>query len=112
MNLMLMFGQGAMMKIQGILAATLLAVASASFADSPSSAAARAGVNPSTVTGSGGFDFQSRDSGRHSGWDKGGGHDDHGRGKGGGHRNHECDDGPLSCPEGFILINGQCLPLV
>ncbi|MBI5110004.1 MAG: hypothetical protein HZA62_14805 [Rhodocyclales bacterium] len=102
------------MNIKSLLAVILLALASASYADSPSSAAARDGVNPSTVRGSGDFDFSSRDRGRHSGWDRGEGHGDRDQhGKGGGHRNHDCnDDGPLACPDGFILINGQCLPLV
>ena len=102
------------MKTKTVLAVCLLALASASFADSPSSVAARDGVRPSTVKGSGDFDFGARDNGRHSGWKKGDGHEKHNEdAKGGGHRNHDCnDDGPLSCPDGFILINGQCLPLV
>ena len=101
------------MKIKSLIAVTLLALASASYADSPSSAAARDGVNPSTVRGSGDFDFQSRDRGRHSGWDKGDGHHKHEQERGGGHRNHDCnDDGPLTCPDGFVLINGQCLPML
>lgn len=100
------------MKIKSLFAAALLALASGSYADSPSSVAARDGINPSTVRGSGGFDFQSRDNGRHTGWDRGEGHSDREHGEGGGHRNHDCDDSTLTCPEGFILINGQCLPWV
>lgn len=100
------------MKAKLLISAILITLASASYADSPSSVAAREGVNPSTVKGSGDFDFSSRDNGRHSGWDKGEGHSERENGKGGGHRNHDCNDGPLSCPDGFILINGQCLPLV
>ena len=100
------------MKIKGLLAIALLALASASYADSPSSVAARDGVRPSTVTGSGNFDFDARDNGRHSGWDKGKGHEDREGHRGGGHRNHDCNDDTLTCPDGYILINGQCLPWV
>ncbi len=101
------------MKIKSLLAVTLLALASASYADSPSSAAARDGVNPSTVRGSGDFDFKSRDRGRHSGWDKGDGHREHERERGGGHRNHDCnDDGPLACTPPLELFDGSCqIPL-
>ncbi len=76
------------MKLHTILSVTLIALSSSVLADSPSSAAAQSGVNPSTVTTAGGFDFDDRDNGQHEGWCKGQGHLVDPGMDAGGHRNH------------------------
>lgn len=83
------------MKLSTIVAVTLMALSTSVLADSPSSTAAQSGVNPSTVTDNGNFDFGARDNGEHEGWCKGEGHqvgaEPGANGKG--HRNHwNCEE--------------------
>lgn len=79
------------MKTHNYLLAALLCAAPLAHASSPSSVAAKQGVNPSTVSSNGGFDFKARDNGKHTGWCKGNGHIEAPGNKASGHRNHwEC----------------------
>jgi hypothetical protein len=107
---------------KSLLLAALLALVSTSHAGSSSSTAAASGVNPSSVTENGGFDFDSRDSGVHLGWRKGQGHLAPAGNGASGHRNHpHCDsdggddgggdDDPLSCTEFQVYYEGQCVDL-
>jgi hypothetical protein len=82
------------MKRISLLCAGLIAFAPTIHAASPSSVAAGNGINPSTVYGNGGFDFNARDNGGHLGWCKGKGHLAPPGNQASGHRNHwECDTG-------------------
>lgn len=89
------------MKRIRMLLAGLLALAPAVYAASPSSVAATGGINPASVYDNGGFDFNARDNGKHTGWCKGQGHLVAPGNAASGHRNHwSCDSGDGGSDDG------------